>query len=102
MFIWVPTVTVFGKSLCYEMLQFVFDVKRRSVDSLVIVVSPLVSLMIDQVRSLRRRRVQEAIMSSADACETECLFFLATEARLRASSCFAPLKSWYVGDTETL
>ena len=76
-FVWLPT--GFGKSLCYEMLPFVFDVKRGRVDSLVIVVSPLVSLMIDQVRSLRRRGVQAAIMSSAGACGTECFSLLATE-----------------------
>ena len=47
LFTWLPN--EFGKSLCYEMLPFVFDVKRVCVDSLVIVVSPLLSLMIDQV-----------------------------------------------------
>ena len=45
-----------------------FNVKRVCVDSLVIVVSPLVSLMIDRVRSLRRRRMQAAFMSTAGAC----------------------------------
>ena len=49
-FVWLPT--GFGKSLWYEMLPFVFDVKRDRVDS-VVVVSPLVSLVIDRVRSLR-------------------------------------------------
>ena len=53
LFAWLPN--GFSKSLCYEMLPFVFDVKRLCVDYLVIVVSLLISLMIDQVRSLRRR-----------------------------------------------
>ena len=57
-----------SKSLCYEIFPFVFGVKRVCVDSLVIVVSPLVSLMINQVRSLRRRRMQAAIMSTSGVC----------------------------------
>ena len=56
-FLWLPT--GFGKSLCYECLLFLFDFKlgrtgdphRRSV---VLVISPLVSLMTDQVASLRK------------------------------------------------
>ena len=82
-FAWLPT--GFGKSLCYEMLPFVFDVKRDRSDSMVIVVSPLVSLMIDQVRSLRRRGVEAAIMSTAGASGTECHFLLATEKDLSQS-----------------
>ena len=49
-FLWLPT--GFGKSLCYEVLPFVLGDKLNRQDSLVIVVSPLVSLMIDQVQSL--------------------------------------------------
>ena len=37
-----------------------FDMKLGRVGSLVVVVSPLVSLMIDQVRSLRSREVKAA------------------------------------------
>ena len=65
MFAWLPC--GFGKSLCYEMLSFVFDVKRVCVDSLVIVVCPLVSLMIDEIRSLRRKGVHAAVLSTAGA-----------------------------------
>ena len=61
-FLWLPT--GFGKSICYEILPFVFDVKLARMDSVVIVVSPLVSLMTDQTRSLRSRGVKAAIMSS--------------------------------------
>ena len=46
-FLWLPT--GFGKSLCYEVLPFVFDDKLGRKDSVAIVVSPLMSLMIDQV-----------------------------------------------------
>jgi ATP-dependent DNA helicase RecQ len=71
-FLWLPT--GFGKSLCYEVLPFVFDMKLgrladSNTNSVVIVVSPLVSLMIDQVRSLKSRGVKAAIMSSASGAE---------------------------------
>ena len=48
----------FGKSICYEVLPFMFDKNLGTDNSLVIVVSPLVSLMVDQVRSLRSRSVK--------------------------------------------
>ena len=65
-FLWLPT--GFGKSICYETLPFVFDFKLERVSgtassSVVIVVSPLVSLMADQVASLRKRGVKAAILS---------------------------------------
>ena len=50
--------------MCYEVLLFVFDNKLGRNDSIVIVVSPLVSFMLDQVRSLRSRSMRAAIMSS--------------------------------------
>ena len=56
-FAWLPT--GFGKSVIYECLPFVFAKQN----SLVLVVSPLVSLMIDQVKSLKKRGVCAAIMS---------------------------------------
>ena len=61
-FLWLPT--GFGKSICYEILPFLFDLKLASAEcSIVIVVSPLVSLMVDQVASLRSRGVCAVIMS---------------------------------------
>ena len=54
-FLWLPT--GFGKSIYYEVLPFVFDLKLESENSIVIVVSPLVSLIVDQVASLRSREV---------------------------------------------
>ena len=49
-FLWLPT--GFDKSLCYEVLPFVFDDKLGKDNSVVIVVSPLISLMVDQVQCL--------------------------------------------------
>ncbi len=62
--------TGYGKSLCYQLLLFLMDYKlgrtnRPLVDrSVVLVIYPLVSLMIDQVRSLNTRGVSAAILSS--------------------------------------
>ena len=56
-FLWLPT--GFGKSICYEVLPFLFDYKSSRAgprNSTVLVVSPLVSLMVDQVCSRRSCR----------------------------------------------
>ena len=44
--------TGFGKSLIYQALPFVFDHVNKSAGHIVVVVSPLVSLMDDQVKIL--------------------------------------------------
>lgn len=46
-----------GKSLCYWMLPFVSDILRGKEGSIVLVVSPLIALMKDQVQSLVERGV---------------------------------------------
>ena len=60
--------TGFGKSLCYQVLPFLFDHKLELVDTpkrcAVLVVSPLIALMIDQVQSLRSRGIMCSIISS--------------------------------------
>ena len=65
-FVWLPT--GFGKSLCFECLPFIFDNKFGCVTdttrSIVLVISPLVSFMVDQVTSLMARGVSAAIMTS--------------------------------------
>ena len=43
-FVWLPS--GYGKSLCYQVLPFVFNCKYSRTDSLVVIVSPLVSLML--------------------------------------------------------
>ena len=53
-FLWVPM--VFGKSLCYQILPFIFDHKLGLIDSgkngAVLIVSQLVFLMVDQIQKL--------------------------------------------------
>lgn len=57
-FAWFPT--GYGKSLCYQLLPFMFDYKLKRTSSprversVVLVLSPLVSLMIDQVSGLQK------------------------------------------------
>ena len=92
-FVWLPT--GFGKSLCYEVLPFVMDCKLGRVDSqsdeysaccsVVLVISPLISLMVDQVLSLRRRGVDASIISYGVGVKmiwasAVCMLFCAPEA----------------------
>ena len=75
-FVWLPT--GFGKSLCFECLPFVFDhALGRSHSSgersVVLVISPLLSLMIEQVTSLRQRGVDAAILSGHDGVDKSLL-----------------------------
>ena len=69
--------TGFGKSLCYQTAPFVMDYKLGHLGtqkrSAVVVVSPLVSLMVDQVQSLRRRGVKSSIMSSSSTIAQDLL-----------------------------
>ena len=74
-FMFLPT--GFGKSVCYQVLPFVFDHKLGLVaGSSIIVVSPLIALMVDQVRSLRQNG-RDTIVDKA---------FIATEGNLQSSS----------------
>ena len=64
-FLWLPT--CFGKSLCYELLPFVFDYrygKRNNVVQYRDFTAHKLSLMVDQVSSLCSRSVRAAIISS--------------------------------------
>ena len=70
-FVWLPT--GYGKSICYQCLPFLFDYKLGKVDlpfarqCAVLIVSPLVSLMVDQVAKLRASGVQAAILGGSGA-----------------------------------
>ena len=67
MFAWLPT--GYGKSLRYQLLLFLFDFKlgrTRAIAterSVALVISPLVSLMVDQICSLQAHGVCAAILS---------------------------------------
>ena len=69
--------------MCYEVLPFVMDCKLGRFDSqsgdysvccsVVLVISPLISLMVDQVLSLRRRGVHASIISYGTGVKRELL-----------------------------
>ena len=55
--------TGYGKSLVYQALPFVFDTVHGTVGHIVVVVSPLVSLMEDQVDKLRKLVISAVFLS---------------------------------------
>ena len=68
-FVCLPTGS--GKSLCYSLLPAAFDhLKGQTKESIVIVVSPLIALMKDQVRSMNERDVTAVYAGDIDL-ETE-------------------------------
>ncbi len=64
-FISIPTGS--GKSLCYGCLPLVFDTLRSaSNEAIVLVVSPLKALMLDQVQSFSSKGLQSAYVGAMD------------------------------------
>ena len=62
-----------GKSLCYWVLPFVFNCLRKRTDSIVIVVSPLVALMKDQVNILEKFGVKAVYVGGANTAVGEVI-----------------------------
>ena len=83
-FVWLPT--GYGKSICFQILPYLFDFKLRRISaprikrSVILVVSPLLSLMIDQVSDLKSRGVQAAILSGNHDVDPK---FIATESHVQ-------------------
>ncbi len=80
--------TGFGKSICFQSLPFLFDHKLGrggGKGSAVVVISPLIALMVDQVQSLRDRGVHAVVVSSGsrDKISKE---FLASDESLKSAS----------------
>ena len=59
-----------GKSLCYSILPKVFDRVRKTSGSIVIVVSPLVSLK-DQLHSLETKGIKSVFVTKDTAKDSE-------------------------------
>lgn len=57
-----------GKSLCYSMFSKVFDtLKKKSSKGIAIVVSPLISLMEDQLHSLESKGIKATSVTKGQA-----------------------------------
>jgi len=69
--VFVSLLTGSGKSLCYSILPWVFDLlwKRATESSVVVVVSPLIALMKDQVESLQRKNFTAICISETTGNE---------------------------------
>ncbi len=106
--------TGFGKSLCYQAIPFVMDFKLgrtgTSITSAILVVSPLVSLMVDQVEDLRRKVKTSIITSGSDLAKpllagetslcTDSLLFCAPEAlALLSTACVHSFYTCIGGDS---
>ena len=63
-FVCLPTWS--GKSLCYTILPGVYDTLRNSTSSIVVVVSPLIVLMKDQVRAMADRGMRAVFVGDCD------------------------------------
>ena len=76
-FLWLPT--GYGKSICYQALPFLFDFKLKRTTlpshkhSVCVIVSPLISLMVEQVTRLRAIGVGLAILSGNIGVEKSLL-----------------------------
>ena len=62
--VFVALPTGFGKSVCYGCLPVVYDILRSKKNSIVIVVSPLVAIMKDQVSTFTSKGIQAACVIS--------------------------------------
>ena len=65
-FVSVPTGS--GKTFCFSFLPRFFDLIRKMQGSIVIVVSPLISLMVDQVNNLKRRDISCEFINETQNC----------------------------------
>jgi len=81
-----------GKSLCYCILPVMFDTIQQFSSSIVIVVSPLIALMKDQVRAMVERNVSAVYIGDAEVSVDEVyegkyqLVFISPEALLTNES----------------
>ena len=83
--------TGYGKSLCYQTIPFVMGFKNDCNNTAVVVVSPLIALMEDQVCGLKKKGVKASIITASrsvrkenittiNGMDEDRLFFCAPEA----------------------
>ena len=63
-FVALPTGTGFGKSAWYGILPKAFDSLKGTLNSIVVVISPLSALMCDQVCSFKSKGIKSALVNS--------------------------------------
>ena len=70
--VFVSLPTGYGKSLCFAVLPRLFDMLRGAVrKSIVVVVSPLIALMKDQVATFSSKGIHAAYVSDKEDCSGE-------------------------------
>jgi len=69
--VFVALPTSFGNSVCYGCLPVVYDILRSKKNLVVIVASPLVAIMKDQVSTFTSKGIQEACVISDISHEVE-------------------------------
>ena len=74
--VFVALPTGYGKSLCYALLPWIFNMKRGLVEktSICMIVSPLIALMKDQSTSFTSKCISAAYISDKESTdrETKC------------------------------
>ena len=67
--VFVSLPTGYGKSLCYVVLPRLFDMPRGTENtSIVVVVSPLIALMKDQIATFTAKRIRTVYVSDREDC----------------------------------
>ena len=75
--VFVTLPTGFGKSICYGCLPMVFDLIKQRKGSIVVVISPLIALMKDQVATFLSRGVSagDCDINTSQKMEYQLIFF---------------------------
>ena len=66
--VFVSLPTCYGKSLCFSLLPQVFDLLREAEDHIVLVVSPLLAIMKEQVAFFSAKGISAACISDKNDC----------------------------------
>ena len=74
MMCWCPLPTGYGKSLCFALLPTVFDILRdEHGNAIVLVISPLTSIIANQVTSFRAKEVAAAYAGDEDVATKKAI-----------------------------
>ena len=67
--------TGYGKNFCYQTLPFLKDYKNvsKTSNSAVVVISPLITLMTDQVNGIRKCEVKASVITASASVPKEMI-----------------------------